>query len=405
MPPRTHASRLLPCGLTLPTLKAIEALAAEHHVVIEQEEIFAAYMFLYQTGSIELTAYTMRGGFQETMKTTGWSDRSAWNKIPAAIAKLFTLFDGRVINCIDDRVIMHPFNTCPNIDSDDARVIGVLDTVPIKCFHYQSRGDEDYSGKYCEYVWKLLVICTLSGFPIFVPPTLYSGRSGDSVLYDDCKAEAWLIENLPDPLKEKFIVLCDGAFQESQHLMAPHSGPKIWPRTETTDDEYYAAGQSKLRENATTSHYRARAEHIFSRVMFGRFRAFKGWTHKPSLCHKSVVIALAALSLEIMVDHGAKGKYRQPVFADVKKSFDKMCNRYPEPKRGREDANAQTQDSMPSFTQTTLDHLLRRVGDVAALDMNTANADAADEAFAPASGDGAELCFEIEEEEVEADES
>jgi hypothetical protein len=48
---RTQPTRLLPCGLTSATVDAIEALALENHCVIASDEIFAAFMFLYQTGS------------------------------------------------------------------------------------------------------------------------------------------------------------------------------------------------------------------------------------------------------------------------------------------------------------------------------------------------------------------
>ena len=321
-----HISELTTAGLKPKTLATIEAEAARNHVNLSYEDIYGFFHFLYTGGSIPVTAERM-----ELKYGSGWSDRNAARRISVTCQKLYPILKARCLWPED--VLNHANNRCFHLDEAmQDKVIGVMDTVPLRTQHCRSRGDEDFSGKYCEYVWKLFTVTSLTGFTIFVGPALYSGRSGDSVIYDHSGVHTHLQST-------GRAVFGDGGFVNNDNVIIPHPRNVIWPQKVPHDekkyDTYVEEGENKLRFNAIVSYYRARAEHPYSRNWFGRFRAFLVWTHSPALCYMSAICALGALNIELWLDHDWAGKYKIPENLQHALLGSRMMQRerYPQPPR------------------------------------------------------------------------
>ena len=366
-----YVSELTTCGLKEQTLQSILDACAAEHVDMHYDELYALFYFLYNGVNFNVVSERMemacaaaaaRAGRQTSRG--GWCPRSTAMKIPHTAEKLHHLMWRKCSALInkDRELLDHEYNTCPHLKESATAVKGVMDTVPIKVFNQVSRGDEDYSGKYCEYVWKLFSVTSLTGFTIYVAPKLYSGRSGDNVLFDHCDVEEALAAY------DNAIIFGDGAFTNSDHVMSPSSKSEVWPRIHgyPSDEEwanYVRRGEELLGANALISHYRARAEHMYARNAFGRFNAFKYWTHNADLCLHSAICALGALNFEVESDHGLCGKYEKTKpTASLRKSLQGQRNRYPQPqrpirgeRRPKRAQRAGSVSSSDSMTQLTLE--------------------------------------------------
>jgi hypothetical protein len=70
---KTDASNpsISPAAVWVDPLQTIYRLVEENHVDLKEEDIYAAFVFLYQTGSMELTGAYMRGGIRKCDTATG----------------------------------------------------------------------------------------------------------------------------------------------------------------------------------------------------------------------------------------------------------------------------------------------------------------------------------------------
>ena len=334
-----HVSEITACGLKYPTVYALHEKTG-----VAFEDVFAVFHFAFTKGSVKVTSDRMHlsaiaGGCNAD--ATGWSERNGQRRLETAVNHLYPWSVLKL--SYNQDIVYHENNRCARAHwPDNVRL--AIDTVTVVTQHRTSRGEEDYSGKYQQYVWKLLVGCSLSGFVVFVSPSLYSGRTSDNVIYDHCGVDTLLKAH-------GHVALADGGFEGRDHLLTPFPGNIVWPTQqwggkdndkapvrEPTQPEwakYCEDGETKLRYNALIAHYRSRVEHIFARTGLGRFSCFTDWSHNPTLCYQLIVICLAALNVEIEMRHGLGGKYDTPSPAFPAGSMQMCRSRYPKPDQWR----------------------------------------------------------------------
>ena len=155
-------------------------------------------MFLYTGGRYNTVSELMTAKYGR-----GWSLRSCETKIPEfykAMSKNLRPY----ITWNNDRVA-HATNNTSGLLTPDPSI--TVDTVPL----YVDAWPRCFQPKYSEYVVKLFVAITLTGYIVHAGSRLYSGASSDSVIQDDVDIEKFLQQS-------NVHTVADGGFRKTDRI-------------------------------------------------------------------------------------------------------------------------------------------------------------------------------------------
>ena len=190
-----------------------------------------------------------------------------------------------------------------------------IDTCPITVVNYAG-ANEFYQPKYEEHVVKLLVAISMNGYIVFVPPSLYGGRSADNVILEH-SGFGDLLTRIDAQC------LADGGFTLSDRVLIPYTKKQLFAGTP-------AESRERFKYNAYHAFYRARAEHPFAAARLGRFRGMMTcWkTGDFVVLRGAAQLACCVHNLAIFVKFGARGMYDPHCTAEgYKKSLGLMHHR------------------------------------------------------------------------------
>jgi hypothetical protein len=275
---------------------------------IPPDAVYGVFIFMYSSGSYELTSRVMRASFPER----GWGLRSTKSKIPLAAAQIARLQDRFISPATPQFALPIDFGGLLPQDYQLA-----LDTVPIESHDRESpRGR--FNPKYAHAVMKVLVVCTMRGFVVYVSPP-FDGSVSDSEIYQHFDKEFqekhdWKLGG------SNVRILADCAFPPHPRVTRPWRGPQIWPNggdAQSGGDldkefEYLLAADTKLRQNEQIAHFRSRIEHQFAAPMFNRWRIFSLYRGlRVDLLDNLVKAAFICLNIETYLKHGSAGRYKE----------------------------------------------------------------------------------------------
>ena len=251
-----HRSELTACGLTIETLNHLEKLG------FEKETVYASFLFLYSGGRYNTVSELMQ------LRNHNRGVRSCKEKIP----QFFESMRDLLLSMISwyEEIIGNDHNTTQGIMDPDPRI--VFDTVPI----FVDAWSKCYQPKYANYVAKVFVAISLTGYVVHAGKTLYTGASADSFTQDDVKIDEYL-------KKYNLHALGDGGFCKTANIATPFDKTHLEAPHVKKSFNAPAEVQKMLDYNERLAHFRARSEHIFGRGCMGRWLAFKNWTHNPKL--------------------------------------------------------------------------------------------------------------------------
>jgi hypothetical protein len=291
-----------------------QLIAAEAALGID--EVYAVYAYMYNSGCWANVVLIMSYFFPDG----AWSRRTTMKKVAAAARKIAQGMQ---------RKWLSPWTSSPNLAKHydfqglmDQQYQLALDTVPIGTYNREvlkldSEGSEHmlFQPKYAHAVMKVLVVCTMRGFVVYVSEP-FQGSVSDSTIYqqfvhDFQMRHRWKLGNA------EVKALADCAFPNCPHLLRPWRGPQIWPNggdptPPQTELEYLRAGNRKLVENERVAHFRSRIEHQFAAPMFNRWRIFRMYRGKcTSVLHHCVKAAFICLNAEAYLNAGENGRYEE----------------------------------------------------------------------------------------------
>lgn len=275
------------CGIPKPVL--CELSKAYN---LSEDDLFAALSLLRYNLTWPALSNIMRARTK-----IGWSERSCERKV----ARIFvTLSTSGLINL--DPLTQRENDLSPLLGKN---VIGSIDTVPVYC--EQERDGHLYQPKYSHAVWKFIVLTSHTGFGMIVCGPFLGSEADNQVL-----AKSKILERIPPGSH----LLADCAF----------SGAGIVkPVTAAQFSSVKVLKQRQYVKNSVIAFFRSRIEHFFGKQLVGRFRAFKGWTHKdPEMLAHAFRTAAAVVNFEQqwMYSHGGRyppleGEYRAMCYEKI----------------------------------------------------------------------------------------
>jgi hypothetical protein len=303
------------CGLDLDTM-----LYLKEHTGIAMAELEALFLFL-RVGLIDIVSFIVT-----TKHGRGWAcPDKCMAKIKATARHLSDHLESHVRFRYE--VLANELNTTYGILPPAVQV--AYDVVPLAL----DGSPAMYAGKYRASVGKVLVATSLTGFAVFVS-RVFTGSTADAIVQESCGIE--------DCLRDAGVVaLADGGFTRTANTIVPPSLPQIWPARldpGQTYEQYYQGGHLALMEVEKIAHFRARAEHIFARDEWGRWKAFGEWRGTDAeFLDDAVFVSFGALNVEQFRRNGFRGRYAAYSEAKVEEVRAKIerhptaSSRYPPP--------------------------------------------------------------------------